>query len=600
MQCCNRSYRNILIQIIVWNLIFQKLKAGFCVSNGIEFLQPNNPTEEERRQMIRIALEAANHPEDFDNLIELLSPPVDITSFASPTECRGKKVGIIGGGLAGLSSAYELRKLGFDITIFEMQESRIGGRVYTYYFDAEKQLYGELGAMRIPVIHGTTWHYIDLFGLNTRPFIQNNENAFIYVRNRRARNDPEGLDVMKKIYPEFPLTQSERTTSWRELLDFALTTLFFSIPTEVRRELLEIREKYSEQIVSLDYYNIRQIMEMMGLSEGAMELLSCVMPFIGSLYYNSYYESLQETYTVDTDFRYEIVGGMVKLPLAFYHSLVTNQEELKTRPENSNYGNVIWNSGKMVTGIYQDDFSDEVTIESKNMKTLAEDRENFDFVICTIPFSSLRNVTIFPMFSTGKMQAIKEVTYVANQKTVLKCRNRFWERGNIDERILGGGSYTDLPISSIWYPSDHANLREAYLNENSLWENPGVLLASYNLTQNAIRLGNLEESIRIENVKRQVEAVHGLPRGYLDDIVEEAKSIQWDNEQGFYGGFCYYSPEQKRLFSYAMIEPEFNNRVYFAGEHTSSTHGWQQGALHSGMEAANAVAKFCSDFIMEV
>ncbi len=567
-----------------------KAEGGICVSNGIEFQQPNNPTDEERRLMIRIALEEANHPEDFDNLIELLSTPVDITTIVSPEKCKGKRVGIVGGGLAGLASAYELRKLGLDITIFEMQESRIGGRVYTYYFDTDKQLYGELGAMRIPVIHETVWHYINLFGLNTRPFVQDNENAFIYVRNRRARNDPKGLDVMNKIYPEFPLTQMESETSWQELLNYALTTLLFSLTPEIRREILEIRENYSEQIVSIDYYNIRQVMEMRGLSEGAMELLSCVAPFLGSLYYNSFFENLQETYTVDSAFRYEIIGGMVQLPLSFYNSLVSN----KPNSNSEAYGNVTWNSGKMVTGIRQSDFSDQIVIDYKDVKSLEADQQIFDFVICAIPFSSLRNVDIFPMFSTSKMQAIKEVTYVSNQKTFFECRNRFWEMGNSNQRILGGGSYTDLPISSIWYPSDHAGLSESYFNENKLWEKPGVLLASYNLTQNALRLGNLDEKIRIEKIKRQVEAVHGLPPGYLDTIVEDTKSIQWDNEQGFYGGFCYYSPEQKRLFSYAMIEPEYNEKVYFAGEHTSSTHGWQQGALQSGMKAANAIAEYCN------
>jgi monoamine oxidase len=572
-----------------------KAKGGICVSNDVKYQQPNNPTDEERRQMIRIALEEANHLEDFDNIIELLSPPQDITTLASPEKCKGKRVGIVGGGLAGLSSAYELRKLGFDITIFEMQESRIGGRVYTYYFDDEKQLYGELGAMRFPVIHETTWHYINLFGLNTRPFIQNNENAFIYVRNRRAKNDPKGLEVMKKIYPQYPLTQRESETSWQELLNFALTALLFSITPEIRRELLEIREFYSEQIISIDYYNIRQVMEMMGLSEGAMELLSCVAPFIGSLFYSSYSENLLETYTVDIDFRYEVIGGMVQLPLAFYHSLVTDNEKLKNSPEGSNFGNVVWKNGKMVTGIRQSDFSEEVVIEFKDVKSLELDRQSFDFIICAIPFSSLRNVEIFPMFSTSKMQAIKEVTYVTNQKTFFKCRNRFWEMGNSKERILGGGSYTDLPITSIWYPSDHAGFSESYFNENRLWEEPGVLLASYGLTQNALRLGNLDEKIRIEKIKREVEAVHGLKPGFMDTIVEDTKSIQWDNEQGFWGGFCYYSPEQMRLFSYAMIQPEYDEKVYFAGEHTSSTHGWQQGALHSGMEAANAIAIYCNE-----
>ncbi len=38
-----------------------------------------------------------------------------------------KQVGIIGGGIAGLTSAYELSQLGHDVTILEASD-RLGGR----------------------------------------------------------------------------------------------------------------------------------------------------------------------------------------------------------------------------------------------------------------------------------------------------------------------------------------------------------------------------------------------------------------------------------------------------------------------------------------
>jgi len=101
--------------------------------------QPINPTDDDRYEMLKRSLEKTNRLEDFDSIVRLLSPPRDITTIVSPGECKGLKVGIIGGGLAGLSSAFELRKLGFDITIFEMQEKRIGGRVYTHYFNKDKE-----------------------------------------------------------------------------------------------------------------------------------------------------------------------------------------------------------------------------------------------------------------------------------------------------------------------------------------------------------------------------------------------------------------------------------------------------------------------------
>lgn len=74
-----------------------------------------------------------------------------------------------------------------------------------------------------------------------------------------------------------------------------------------------------------------------------------------------------------------------------------------------------------------------------------------------------------------------------------------------------------------------------------------MLLASYNLNLDAVRLGNMDEKIRVELVKRQVEQVHGLSRGYLDSIVESYKTIEWDHEQGFYGGISHYKEQQQSL-----------------------------------------------------
>lgn len=560
------------------------------MSTDTKHIQPNNPTDEERHEMIRRALEEANHVEDFENIIELLGPPKDITTIGSLGEGKGVKVGIIGGGLAGMSSAFELRKLGFDTTIFEMQEKRIGGRIYTYYFDKDKKLYGEIGAMRIPVSHETTWHYINLFDIKTSPFIQTSEDTFVYVRNKRAQNDAQGKSVMEKIYPEFNLAPWERNVSWQNLMEYALRPALLKLDPNIRKELLQIKEQYSPQIEYLDSLSIRKVLEDMGLSNGAIELISNVYPIIGALYYNSYFEILQQEYTVDAYYRYKIEGGSVNLPLAFYKSLTSkNPKDYPNIPEKY-LGTVEWKNGKTVTSIYKG-YNDKVIIEYTDKKHSKSLCETFDFAICTIPFSSLRNVKIDPMFSTEKMQAIREVSYTSSQKTLFMCNKRFWEKG-AKGKIVEGGSYTDLPISTIWYPgyknSDNANMK----NKKDSYDNYGVLLASYNLGQDAVRLGNIDSRPRINTIKRQVEEVQGLSRGYLDPIVEDFKTVQWDKEQGFYGGFCYFMPQQQRLFSHAIVKPEYENRVYFAGEHASPVHAWIQGAVNSGMKAANSIAEY--------
>lgn len=562
-----------------------------------KFIQPNNPTYEERNNMLKSVLEEVDRIEDYNNIRELLSPKKEITDIIPPGKGKGTKIGIIGGGVAGLSSAFELRKLGFDITIFEKQKKRIGGRIYSYYFDRDRNLYGELGAMRIPVSHETTWHYIDIFGLETRPFVQENENAIIYIRNKRVRNDPYGRNVMKKIYPEFNLSTFEKKIPWQEILSYALESELYNLDSSTRKELLQIKKEYSPKIKELGAISTRKIMKSKGLSEGAIELLSYLAPAVGYVYYGSYIENLQEQYSVNDYYRYYIKGGLSKLPVSFYNSLISKNPKEYKSISNSKLGKVKWMNGRTVTGIYKIDEKNKVRIKYREEKTLETYCKDFDYIICAIPFSSLRSVEVYPKFTPEKMQAIKELGYESAQKTILLCNNSFWEEGNKNERIIGGSSRTDLIISSIWYPnySIRQNIntgKNIKKHKNyKLQDSAGVLLASYNLNLDAIRLGNIDEKIRVELIKRQIEKVHGLPKRYLDSIVESYETIQWDNEQGFYGGITHYREEQQNLFAYASEQSEYDDRVYFAGEHISQTHGWIQGALSTGMEAANKIAE---------
>lgn len=546
--------------------------------------QPNNPTKRERHNLMKYALDEKFRPEDFEDIVSLLSPPKEITKLASPGEFKDVKIGIIGGGTAGLSAAFELRKLGFDITIFEAESNRIGGRVYTYYFDKDKSLYGEFGAMRVPVSHESTWHYIDLFKLNTTKYTQYNKNSFVYAHNTRVRNTDE--NIMKYIYPKYNLRSWEKKIPFSKILASVYNTPIVNLPHYLRKQLLQIREFYNPEILFFDSINLRKAFKMLGYSEGVIDLVQSVAALDRGLFNYSYLEALREEYPVNFSFLYQIEGGAVNLPLALYNSLVDkNPKEYDINPDH--LGKVNWKNGCLVNGIYLNKNKTKVIIKYSDKFLNKSKLEAFDYIICTIPFSSLRNVDIFPSFCNKKMQAIRELNYVNSQKTLFLCDKKFWLEGTKDEKILGGGSYTDLPISTIWYPSN--SFDKNYDSKDS----PGVLLSSYNIDLDSTRIGNLNNTRKLKQIKSQVEKVHGLPNKYLDNIVKDYKSITWDNEEFFFGDFSIFYPELTRLYAYSNTIPEFNNKVFFAGEHISSTHAWQQGAFKTGMEAANSLAKTC-------
>src|ERR1700724_1140283 len=91
---------------------------------------------------------------------------------------NGVKVVVLGGGIGGLVSAYELKKLGYDVTLLEARE-RPGGRNWTgrdgtkvKFVDGTKQTisweegnYQNLGPARLPSTHWTMLGYCRELGV---------------------------------------------------------------------------------------------------------------------------------------------------------------------------------------------------------------------------------------------------------------------------------------------------------------------------------------------------------------------------------------------------------------------------------------------------
>ena len=547
----------------------------------------NNPTDEQRHQMLKEACENTGRPEDYEYILKYLSPAPEITSLIPAGALRGVKIGIIGGGLAGLAAAYELRKLGSDITIFEAATDRIGGRVYTGYFDASGHYYGEFGAMRIPVSHETTWHYINLFGLDTISLTPQNRSNFYYVHNIRIRTSDS---VEQYIYPKYDLNGEEQNSPWSALKEYADSYRFLQLAPEVRSQLIRIMPEYSPEFLQLTEISLRQNYEMLGLSQGAIEMISGLDPAAGALLSASYADMASDNYSMDYLNIYGIKNGTSRLPLAFYDSFRSKNPPGYSGLTHAQTGSVAYKAGHIVTGIYLSDYKTKIVLKYR-IKTDGNDAADiFDYVICTIPLTALRTVDIRPRFSKRKMQAIMEQHYTDAMKVLFFSNRRFWERKTDYGNMAGGISYTDLPIQSIIYPADH----NSCLPEGKCsCEEPGVLTASYSLGQNSFRLGGMIDTLRYETIRQNVEEVHGLPRGFLSSFVQYHRTVHWNAEPWFRGAFALDLPGQKKLFSYELTQPEYNGRLYLAGEHVSAKHGWMQGALSSAKDTANRLAMHC-------
>jgi monoamine oxidase len=466
--------------------------------------------------------------------------PVDPDVLATPGEGlegqarRAKRVVVIGAGLAGLVAAFELKRQGHEVVVLEGQ-NRVGGRIYTLRSFAPG-LYAEAGGMRIPRAHDLTLRYCQLFGLPMRPFVMGNPKALVYVGGRRMTK--EEADSHPERLP-FTLEEHERGGTADQLWESAIHDLRLMVERDGPAAWDQIVRDY-------DQFSLYEFLRYRGWSRGAIEYFA-VLNFLESDMHNSLVEILREDIGGAYVDMQEIAGGMDLLPNAFYDHL---RDEIRL--------------GANVFAIDQD--PDGVTVHYKTEAGRFSERG--DHAIVTLPFSVLRSLEVLKPFSHGKQRAIRQLNYHASTKILFQVRRRFWED---EDGIYGGGTVTDLAIRRMNYPTPDPSTSR------------GVLLASYTWGQDALQWGSMDEETRLEEALDDVARIHPSVR----DEYEGGASHAWYSDRWARGAFAMFAPEQQTDLQADIVRPE--GRIHFAGEHCSLYHAWIQGALESGIRAAQAI-----------
>ena len=237
----------------------------------------------------------------------------------------------------------------------------------------------------------------------------------------------------------------------------------------------------------------------------------------------------------------KIVGGSDLLPKAFTDSLI---EEI-----------YLSNPVKTI-----EQYENEVII--KSMKGTEFQAKK---VICTVPIPVLKNINFYPPLSPEKMEAISGgYDYAPASRVFIQLNDRFWENEG-----LNGFATTDWP-EEIWHPSWN------------LGKQKGILL-SYLRGDRAIQNDQLSELNRIGQVINRWENVFPGIQSHVD----VGHSISWMDEKWSRGAWASPTQEQDELVGSYLGDPE--GRIHFAGEHISEFHGWMQGALFSGLRAAQEI-----------
>jgi monoamine oxidase len=478
-----------------------------------------------------------------------LPEPARAFSLQGPAPANIEVV-ILGAGLAGMSTAYELGKLGYHCTILEAR-TRAGGRCHTIRKGTvseeegstqvagyDEGMYFNPGPMRIPHHHSTTLGYAKELGVPVEVFIEENDNAYMHKTGAAGAKDAKYRRREVK---------SDITGYTAELLAKALSPA--ALNAKLTKADADAFISYLKKNGGLDATNKYagttrrgyKAKPGVGLEDGELslpiplhELLDSRTPM-----------SLQVEYLHGAPM-FQIAGGTDRLAAGFASKV----------GDRIVYGAKVKEITQSADGI-----SVAYTVDGQSKKTTAT------YGVCTLPIPVMAGLAVAD-FSPVIKSGLGAVRYAQVGKIGLQFKRRFWEE---DDQIFGGNSTTDLDISQVIYPSS------GYLSKK------GMIVGYYQIGAEAGVTGARSHSERETIALTQGAVIH--PQ-YPQEF-ETSFSVSWHRVPWTRGGWASWSADGRKTTYAAMVKGD--RRMYFAGDHMTYLIGWMNGALESGRSVASAI-----------
>jgi monoamine oxidase len=462
----------------------------------------------------------------------------------APFELSGRagkaRVLVLGAGLAGLTVAYELGKVGYECRILEARP-RPGGRVFTVRGGTKSEedgpqqtaafddgLYFNAGPMRISHHHRTTLAYCRELQVPVEVFVADSDSAYMYqtatstrparrIRLREARADFDGhiAELLSKALSQAQLDEPMTPEDRERLLAYLR-----------RLGALDPQRQYRGSPRRSGYGPDRQSTPL-----SLRELFGGNFDFYVGIDWDSQPTMMQ------------VAGGMDRLPAALAARLGNRIVYRAAVRE-------IRQSERGVWAAYTD--------ADGQIK-----RVDADYCVSTIPLPVLTGIQ--KDLSQPVQSAIAAASYDAAGKIGLQFKRRFWEE---DDEIYGGRSWTGQEIGQLIYPSHGFQRRK------------GVLVG-YFLDFKRTMGGRTP----VERERAALEQGARLHAQYPTEF-ETAFSVSWSRVPLSRGS---WRSETRAAHEALATLRQPDGRVHFAGDYMTDMSSWMQGAFESARDVAMAI-----------
>ncbi len=491
----------------------------------------------------------------------------------APGTGTGVKVIILGGGIAGLVAAYEMRALGYECTLLEAR-SRPGGRNWTVrpgdkivFTDGTTQQcawddghYQNFGPARLPSIHPTILGYCRKLGVELQVEVNTTRSSFLQndaanggkpVVQRQVVNDTRGhvSELLSKCMSGGALDQEISKDDRDRMLSFL--RMYGS---------LDEAGKYNGSDRA-GYKTTAGAGDQTGVLNDPIDMHTLLDEnfWQGMLFEEQF--DMQAT-------MFQPVGGMDRIPYAFAKAL----------------GSIVQYESP-VTAIRKTPKGVRIEYTQKGSPRSIEG----DYCICAMPLTILKKTP--NDFSAPYRKVIDECTYANAYKVAWESR-RFWEQ---DYNIYGGLEFVNTGCSPVWFPSA------------GMFSQRGVLVSGYTDETNS-PFGKLPIAEKFVESRKTIERLHP---GHGKEL-EKPLYVGWGKVPYNEGSWIRsYMPGQNRApgapvartggpanpgqaqtatnTGYeTLIQPD--GRIYFAGCHVSHIVAWQEGASLSSLRAVQLIS----------